>query len=394
MQLTYFMDIIRNIAPLLNEYLTIFPVVGIIGPRQVGKTTLAKSLAKLQPVLYLDLESSVDRQKLANPELYLQNHQNKLIILDEIQQMPQLMAELRGIIDNDRRVGRFIILGSASPALIKKSADSLAGRIGYIELSPFTVNEVNTENETKLWHRGGFPLSYLASTERGSMIWRKNFIRTYIEKDLALLGLSAEPQTIERFWRMLASVHGNLWNSESIGRSMGLTHPTINRYLDLMEGAFLVRRLKPYFVNIPKRLVKSPKIYLRDSGIFHAFKDIMTQDDLLDDPQVGASWEGFVIEQIIETMQNVLMNGQAYFYRTQQGAECDLIIEHNGKVKAAIEIKFSSAPQIGKGFRITMEDTNAQQGFVIAKTNETYKIEKNITVTSLNRFLLDFLPNL
>lgn len=388
------MDIIRNIRPLLMEYLTVFPVVGIIGPRQVGKTTLAKSLAKNQPILYLDLEAAADRQKLSDPVLYLQNHQDKLIILDEIQQMPQLMTELRGIIDADRRVGRFIILGSASPTLIKKSADSLAGRIGYIELPSFTLNEVGDENETKLWHRGGFPLSYLASSERGSMIWRKNFIKTYIEKDLALLGLTAEPQTIERFWRMLASVHGNLWNSESIGRSMGLTHPTINRYLDLMEGAFLVRRLQPYFINISKRLVKSPKIYLRDSGILHAFKDISHEKDLLDDPQVGASWEGFVIEQIIEAMHNVWMDGQAYFYRTQQGTECDLIIEHQGKVKAAIEIKISSAPQISKGFRITMADTNAQQGFVIAKTNETYKVEENITITSLNTFLQDILPQL
>lgn len=270
----------------------------------------------------------------------------------------------------------------------------MAGRIVYIELPPFTLSEIGEENETKLWHRGGFPLSFLAGSERGSLIWRKNFIKTYIEKDLALLGLSAEPQTIERFWRMLASVHGNLWNSESIGRSMGLTHPTINRYLDLMEGAFLVRRLQPYFVNIPKRLVKSPKIYLRDSGILHAFKDIVQEKDLLDDPQVGASWEGFVIEQIIEEMQNTMINSQPYFYRTQQGAECDLIIEHNNKVKAAIEIKISSAPQISKGFRITMTDTNAQHGFVIAKTNETYKVEENITVTSLNTFLKVFLPKL
>ena len=388
------MDIFRNIEPLLAEYLTIFPVVGIIGPRQVGKTTLAKNLATQQANQYIDLESAADRQKLSNPVLYLQNHQDKLIVFDEIQQMPQLMAELRGIIDADRRPGRFIILGSASPSLIKKSADSLAGRIGYIELTSFILSEVGIENETKLWHRGGFPLAYLASTERGSMIWRKNFIRTYIEKDLALLGLSAEPQTIERFWRMLASIHGNLWNSESIGRSMGLSHPTINKYLDLMEGAFLVRRLKPYFVNIPKRLVKSPKIYLRDSGILHAFKDIMFEKDLLDDPQIGASWEGFVIEQIIETMQNILLDGHAYFYRTQQGAECDLIIEHNGKVKAAIEIKISSAPQISKGFRITMADTNAQQGFVIAKTTETYKIEENITITPLSTFLRDILPRL
>lgn len=387
------MEIIRKIKPLLEEYLTIFPVVGIIGPRQVGKTTLAKSLAKHQSILYLDLEAASDRLKLADPVLYLKNHQEKLVIFDEIQQMPELMAELRGIIDADRRVGRFIVLGSASPTLIKKSADSLAGRIGYIELPSLVLHEVGYENETKLWHRGGFPLSYLAGSERASMIWRKNFIITYIEKDLVSLGLSAEPQIIDRFWRMLASQHGNLWNSENIGRSLGLTHPTVNRYLDLMEGAFLVRRLQPYFVNITKRLVKSPKVYLRDTGILHSFRDILNEQNLLDDPQVGASFEGFVIEQIIESLQIVLVDAKAYFYRTQQGAECDLIIEHQGKVKAAIEIKMSSAPQITKGFRISMTDTNAEKGFIIAKINETYKVEDNITVTSLNSFLKDFLPH-
>ena len=388
------MDIIRQITPLLLEYLAIFPVVGIIGPRQIGKTTLAKHLAKSRSIHYLDLESAADRQKLSDPVFYLQNYSDKLVILDEIQQMPELMMALRGIIDADRKAGRFIILGSASPTLIKKSADSLAGRIGYIELSSLMLSEVGDENEGLLWHRGGFPISYLANSERASMIWRKNFIKTYIEKDLSLLGLSAEPKIIEKFWRMLASVHGNLWNAESIGRSMGLTSPTINRYLALMEGAFMIRILPPYYVNISKRLVKSPKIYIRDSGILHAFKDILHQKNLLDDPQVGASWEGFVIEQIIEAMNNTLIDGKAFFYRTQQAAECDLIIEHNNMVKAAIEIKLSSEPQISKGFRITMTDTNAQHGFVIAKTTETYKIDQQITVTSLRIFLKEFLPKL
>lgn len=385
------MVIYRNSKSLLLEYLEIFPVVGIIGPRQVGKTTLAKSLNINRNILYLDLESVADRQKLTDPVLYLANHTNKLVIFDEIQNMPQLFAELRGIIDSDRRAGRFVILGSASPSLIKKSADSLAGRVGYIELSSLSLTELSPNNELKLWNRGGFPLSFLSNSDRSSLIWRKNFVKTYIEKDLGLLGLSAEPQTIERFWRMLANIHGNLWNAEGIGRSMGLTHPTINRYLDFMEGAFLVRRLQPYFVNISKRLVKSPKIYLRDSGILHSFKEISMEATLVEDPQVGASWEGFVIEQIISLVQD---NAQVYFYRTQQGAECDLVIEKNGKIIAAIEIKYSSAPQISRGFRTTIDDTKAEMGFVIAKINEDYEVQENIIVCSLQSFLVSLLPKI
>ena len=384
------MEVQRNISNLLREYLTIFPAVGIIGPRQVGKTTLAKSLSEAEDTHYLDLEIAADRKKLANPSLYLSNYPDKLIILDEIQQMPQLFAELRGIIDRDRRVGRFILLGSASPVLIRKSADSLAGRIGYIELTPLTLPELNPEEENRLWNQGGFPLSYLAESARSSLIWRQNFIRTYVEKDLAMLGLSAEASTIERFWRMLASTHANLWNAENIGRSMGLTAPTINRYLDFMEGAFLIRRLAPYYVNIPKRLVKSPKIYLRDSGVLHAFKDIESMSQLMDDPQVGASWEGFVIEQIIAATQETM---RPYFYRTQQGAECDLVLERNGVVEAAIEVKLSTAPTITKGFRIAIEDLKAKRAFVIGKVNESYPVSEMITVCDLASFLSHFTPD-
>lgn len=378
-------------AALLKEYLEIFPAVGIVGPRQVGKTTMAKALAKSAEIHYLDLESSADRIKLNDPLLYLKNYTDKIVVLDEIQQMPELFAELRGIIDSERNPGRFVILGSASPQLIRKSADSLAGRIGYIELSPFSLPEVGYNLEKDLWLKGGFPLSFLAKTERGSMIWRKNFIKTYIEKDLNLLGLSAESRTIERFWRMLSSTHGNLWNAHSIGRSLGLTAPTISKYLDIMEGAFLIRRLLPYHVNISKRLVKSPKIYLRDSGILHAFKEITNYETLLNDPNVGASWEGFVIEQIINASKETT---QAYFYRTQQGAECDLLLEKNGKIIACIEVKLSSSPKLSKGFRISMEDTKAENAYVIASVNETFQIESNITVTSLGLFIREILPTI
>ncbi|NBB23024.1 AAA family ATPase [Runella sp. CRIBMP] len=385
------MEVLRNITPLLNEYLTIFPAVGIVGPRQVGKTTLAKSLAKHQSVHYLDLETAADRQKMTDPSLYLEQYLDKLVIFDEIQQMPELFAELRGLIDRDRRAGRFLLLGSASPELVRRSADSLAGRIGYIELTPLLLGEVDNSEPMKLWSRGGFPLAFLTPSDRSSMIWRKNFIRTYIEKDLAMLGLSAESRTIERFWRMLASSHANLWNAESIARSMGLTAPTVNRYLDFMEGAFLVRRLMPYSVNIQKRLVKSPKIYLRDSGILHAFKDLNSVESLLGDPQVGASWEGFVIEQIIDALSGDL---QPYFYRTHQGTECDLVLEKNGHIKAAIEIKLSSAPTVEKGFRVAMEDLKAEKVFVIGRVKESYPFQENGWVVSLETFLQQFLPQI
>ncbi len=385
------MEIRRKIEPLLQEYLTVFPIVGIIGPRQVGKTTLAKNLSVPSKIHYLDLEATGDRQKLSDPVMYLANHEDKLVVLDEIQNMPELFAALRGIVDANRRVGRFIILGSASPALIKKSADSLAGRVGYIELSPLMLSEINFEKENELWVRGGFPLSFLANTDRGSLIWRKNFIKTYIEKDLAMLGLSAEAQVIERFWRILASMHGNLWNAESIGRTMGLTHTTVNRYLDFMEGAFLIRRLQPYFTNISKRLVKSPKIYLRDSGILHAFKDIASFSQLIEDAQIGASWEGFVIEQIINEIED---RAQYYFYRTHQGTECDLLLVKNERVMAAIEIKYSSAPTISKSFRVTLEDTKAENAFVVAKVNETYWVDKTICVLTLKDFIQNYLPKI
>ena len=384
------MDIVRNVMPLLKEYLTIFPVVGIVGPRQVGKTTLAKSLSQFQPVHYLDLETAADRQKLVDPVLYLETHADKLVILDEIQLMPELFAELRGIVDQNRRVGRFLLLGSASPELIRQSADSLAGRVGYIELTPLIMDEIPEREDNKLWIRGGFPLAYLANSDRSSMIWRKNFIRTYVERDLAMLGLNAGSKTIERFWRMLSSMHGNLWNAENIARSMGLSSPTVSRYLDFMEAAFLIRRLMPYSVNIQKRLVKSPKIYLRDSGILHAFKDLNRKEDLLDDANAGASWEGFVIEQIISAAGEL----QPFFYRTHQGTECDLLLEKNGKIKAAIEIKLSSAPRIEKGFYIAMDDLKPEKTFVIAPVKEAYPFQQNGWVLSLQVFLENYLPQI
>lgn len=384
------MEITRNIATVFEEYRQVFPAVGVLGPRQVGKTTFVKGLAKDDDVLYLDLERLADREKLNDPAYYFAQYPDKCFILDEVQFMPEIYAELRGIIDADRRPGKFILLGSASPDLIRNSAESLAGRIGYLELTPFMLSEVD-EDVRQLWPRGGFPLAYLAASERASVLWRRNFIQTYIQRDLGLLGLQADPQLMERFWRMLASVHGNVWNAESFARSLGITRPTVNRYLDFMEGAFMVRVLHPWFRNIKKRLVKSPKVYVRDSGLLHTLLGLDNREALINHMQVGASWEGFVIEQIINALHE---NIHPWFYRTQQGAECDLLLEKNGSIVAAIEVKYSSVAKVSKGFRISMEDTRAAKGYIIAHVADAYAVEKNIQVTDLVTFIKNEVPKL
>ncbi len=375
----------REIQSKLEKYLLFFPITGLIGPRQVGKTTLVKSLSRSfdQP-LYLDLESSRDRAKLSDPRLFLKEYTNRLVILDEIQFVPHLFSELRGIIDEDRRPGRFLILGSASPQLMQQSAESLAGRIGYLELTPFRLTEINSQEQQKLWLRGGFPDSFMAPNEELSFDWRKNFIRTYIERDLPGMGLQVEAIVLERFWRMLASFHGNVWNSENFSRSLGLTGKTVNRYLDFMQQAFIVNRLLPYSTNVKKRLVKSPKIYIRDSGLLHALQDIVSVEALTGNILLGGSWEGHVIEQVQRKCGDQF---QYFFYRTHQGTECDLVLVRSGKVEAAIEIKYSSAPSLNKGLRLAMEDLQAKKGWIIIPEGDRFPLSANVTVVSLRDFL-------
>lgn len=374
----------RYIWPLFQEYLKLFPAVGIVGPRQVGKTTLVKNLELDKESIYLDLEKSSDRAKLAEPELFLKAHEEKTVILDEIQMMPELFAELRSLIDEKREPGRFIILGSASPDLIRKSADSLAGRIGYLELTPFHLSEIEEEGMNQLWIRGGFPLSYLAASERASRLWRENFIKTYIERDLGLLGLNTDTYLVERFWRMLAHAQGGLLVSENFAKALGISRPTVNKYLEFLQGSFMVRLLQPYYPNVKKRLVASPKVYIRDSGILHSLTGIDSYEDLINQLLVGNSWEGFVIEQI----RNVLGDEyEYYFYRTHQGAECDLLLIRSGKVKYAIEIKNTLSPKITKGFKISMEDTKAEQGIVLSRIQDNYPLETNIKAMGLWEFL-------
>lgn len=376
----------RQIFSILQEYLSIFPAVGLLGPRQVGKTTLVKSLILKKETLYLDLEKASDRAKLVDAELFLKSHANKTVILDEIQLMPELFAELRSLIDEQREAGRFILLGSASPDLIRSSSDTLAGRIGYLELTPFFLNEIEEAEQEKLWIRGGFPLSFLAKTDRESQLWRQNFIKTYLEKDLAQIGLSTDPRLVERFWIMLANAQGGIWNGESFARALGITRPTVNNYLKYLEGSFMVRTLQPFHYNIKKRLVKSPKVFIRDSGLLHSLTGVDSMSALQNLVLVGASWEGFVIEQIIDTFGTAY---EYYFYRTHQGAECDLLLVKNGKVKIAVEIKNTVSPKITKGLEISMEDTEAEEGVVICRIDQGYPLSQKVKAMGLREFLKD-----
>lgn len=387
MSLSIFMVKDRNILPLLQEYLSIFPAVGLLGPRQVGKTTMVKNLKLEKDSLYIDLEKASDRAKLVDPELFLKAHADKTVILDEIQLMPELFSELRSLIDEQREPGRFILLGSASPDLIRKSADSLAGRIGYLELTPFYLGEIDSDELQKLWIRGGFPLPFLAKTELDSQLWRQNFIKTYLERDLAQIGLSTDPRLVERFWMMLANAQGGIWNAESFAKALGITRPTVNRYLEFLEGLFMVRVLAPFHQNIKKRLVKSPKVFIRDTGLLHALTGIDSMDALANLLLIGPSWEGFVIEQIIATLREEY---EYYFYRTHQGAECDLLLVKNGVVKTAIEIKNTLSPKLSKGMQISMGDTGAEKGVIICRIEGGYPLSEKVRAMGLTEFLGGF----
>jgi uncharacterized protein len=282
-----------------------------------------------------------------------------------------------------------VVIGSASPDIIRDSSESLAGRIGYLELTPFSLAEVYSTS--KLWIRGGFPLAYLADTDRISSLWRNNFISTYIQRDLGLLGLQTDVQIMDRFWRMLATSQGNLLNTESFARSLVVSRPTILRFLHFLEGAFMIRMLRPWYVNTNKRLVKSPKVYIRDSGLLHSLLGLQTFESVINHVQMGASWEGFVIEQIIHNLERSI---QPWFYRTQQGAECDILLERNGKVIAAIEIKHGSSPKASKGFRVAIQDTGASAAYIIGNADNTFKIDDTITITNLSHFLTEVLHRL
>lgn len=374
----------RTVEHELIRLLEFFPAVGIVGARQVGKTTLVKAWNK--ELVYLDLEDDRDRAKLAaDPHFFLQMHKDRCVVLDEVQQMPEIFRMLRGIIDEDRRPGRFILLGSASPELLRQSSESLAGRIAYLELSPFNISETEGHADWKThWFRGGFPESLLAPTDELSLKWRRNFIRTYLERDLPRLGLGADPAIISRFWQMLAGENGGIWQGEKFARALGVSGHTVKNYLSFLENAFLVASLQPWYVNISKRLVKSPKIYQRDSGLLHAWLGFNSFDDLLGNTALGASWEGFVLEQIKNAAGEHL---SCYFYRTHQGAECDIVLVKGSQPVAGIEVKFSSAPSLGKGYYSAVSDLQTRENFVIIPGDDDIPVKKNLWITGLKPFL-------
>jgi predicted AAA+ superfamily ATPase len=378
----------RLLLPILKDSLKSFPVCGLIGSRQAGKSTLARTIASEygEHTIFLDLELPSDLQKLADPELYFNQHSNDLIIIDEIQRMPEIFPLIRSVVDKWSRNGCFLILGSASPDLIRQSSESLAGRILYTELSPFLMKEVgiNTQTINSLWLRGGYPRSFLASNEKQSIQWRASFRRMYLERDIPQLGIRVPAATLDRFWQMLAHYHGQLWNASTIAQSLGVSPPTSRHYLDILEDTFVIRQLAPYYHNGGKRLVKSPKIYIRDSGLLHMLLRIETIEDLFAFPGVGASWEGFVIEQIINACP--FQSGQFYFYRTSAGAEIDLLyFRKTYEPPIAIEIKFSAAPAVSRGFREGMKDLECKRGYVLYPGQDSYPISKEVTVLPVSQ---------
>ena len=364
----------RRLTPLLLDRLRQFPAVALLGPRQVGKTTLARTLATGRPSVYLDLESPADRAKLADPVGFLGAQQDRLVILDEVQRAPELFQVLRGLIDArvlaGDSAGHFLLLGSASIDLLRQSSETLAGRIAYLELAPLDGLEVTAADAATLWARGGFPRSFLAADDAKSAVWRENFITTYLERDLPLLATTRVPaETLRRFWTMLAHSQGGLLNAAQLAGALGVDGKTVARYLDLMVDLLLVRRLPPFHANDGKRLVKSPKIYVRDSGLVHTLLRLDTLDQVLSHPVAGLSWEGHIIETLLRCAP---ARARPSFYRTATGVEVDLLLELPGGVHWAIEIKRGLAPRVERGLRVVMADLHPARTFLVYSGDERY----------------------
>lgn len=375
----------RLLSSSLRDRLAYYPGAVLLGPRQVGKTTLARHLAEAYPgALLLDLERSADRARLARPDLFFANNREHLVVLDEVQNAPDIFSALRPEIDQDRRPGRFLLLGSASGKLLRQSSESLAGRVAYLELTPLLAAELPDDAHTQqqLLLRGGFPLSYGAPSDELSFIWRDDFTRTFLERDLPQLGVTIPAETLRRFWRMLAHLHGQLFNASQIGQSLGgVAHTTVARYLDLLVQAMMVRRLEPLHANLGKRLVKSPKVYVRDSGVLHLLLNIQTLNDLHGHPIAGASWEGFVVEQVFA---HAPIGADITFYRTAAGAELDMVVTV-GDRHYAFEAKFSSSPKPTRGFWQALKDLEVERAWVVAPVEAEYTLEERVDVVPVQR---------
>ena len=382
----------RRIWSEIKESLTFFPVVSIIGPRQVGKTTLAKQIISesKKPTLYLDLEIQTDLYKLNDAELFLSQHSNYLVVIDEVQNKKELFPLIRGLVDRQREPARFLLLGSATPELIRDSSESLAGRIAYHRLFPFDLTEIpEPDLQSDLWVKGGFPEMLFNTNINLSHRWMENFITTYLNRDLLQLGLNASPKIIRSLWTMMAHVNGQLFNATTLGKSLGVTTPTVKRYIDFLEEAFLLKSLFPFHWNISKRLVKTPKVYLTDTGILHHLIGITDFISLSGNPIIGSSWETFVFNQVSALKSQ---NIDIFFYRTHQGAEVDLVFTRGLKVLATAEIKYTNSPQLTKGNFIAFEDLKSPMNYIITPSSDDFLMKENIRVCSLKSFIYNYLP--
>ncbi len=355
------------------------PITAILGPRQCGKTTLARLFGSGKTAEYFDLESQPDLQRLQNPELVL-NSLEGLVILDEIQNMPMLFRTLRVLVDRPEKLTRFLILGSASPDLVKTVSETLAGRVEFIELSGFDIRETGTDTWQTLWLRGGFPRSFLSNSDEDSLAWREGFVKTFLERDIPQLGITIPAAAMRRFWTMLAHYHGQLWNASEFARSMGLTDKTVRSYLDILTGTFMVHQLQPWHANIGKRQVKSPKIYLRDAGLLHTLLSISDMQSLWSHPRVGASWEGFALNQFLQ----VFSPTQHFFWSTYSGAELDLFFLHRGR-RYGVEFKFSEAPKTTRSMRIALDDLQLDHLWIIYPGEHHYPIDERLTAWPLQQ---------
>ena len=354
------------------------PVTALLGPRQCGKTTLARAFAETRDATFFDLESEVDLRRLANPEMVL-GALRGLVVLDEIQRAPHLFNALRVLVDRPGVDARFLILGSASPDLVRGVSESLAGRVEFIELAGFGLDETRVGNWRQLWLRGGFPRSYLALSDADSMAWRDGFVRTFLERDIPQLGVSTPATAMRRFWTMLAHWHGQTWNASEIGRSMSATDKTVRRYLDLLTGTYMVRQLQPWFENLAKRQVKAPKVYLRDTGVLHALLGLGSDEALLSHPGAGASWEGFAIEEVL----TALRPANAWFWGAHGGGEIDLLVLENVR-RLGFEMKFSEAPDVSRSMYNIVDTLRLDQLFVVCPGTESYPVTERVSVLSLS----------